>query len=66
MFLLAISLTGTVDFLSQLLQETYGMSPLRSGLAVLPLAVTQAAVARITPRVVAGVGRSRSRSPGPR
>ncbi|MEU9023620.1 MFS transporter [Actinomadura sp. NPDC048394] len=35
MFLLAISLTGTVYFLSQLLQEAYGMSPLRSGLAVL-------------------------------
>jgi EmrB/QacA subfamily drug resistance transporter len=59
MFLLAISLTGTVYFLSQLLQEVYGMSPLRSGLAVLPLAVTQIAAARITPRVVARVGPKR-------
>jgi EmrB/QacA subfamily drug resistance transporter len=59
MFLLAISLTGTVYFLSQLLQEVYGMSALRSGLAVLPLAVTQIAAARIAPRVVARVGPKR-------
>ncbi len=56
MFLLAISLTGTVYFLSQLLQEAYGMSPLRSGLAVLPLAATQIAAARATPRIVAKLG----------
>jgi MFS family permease len=53
MFLLAIALTGTVYFLSQLLQEALGMSALRAGLAVLPLALTQIAVARSAPRLVA-------------
>jgi MFS family permease len=56
MFLLAVALSGTIYFLSQLLQESYGMSPLRSGLAVLPFAVTQVATARITPRLVARAG----------
>jgi EmrB/QacA subfamily drug resistance transporter len=56
MFLLSIGLTGTIYFLSQLLQEAYGMSPLRSGLAVLPLAVTQVAAARTAPRLVTRIG----------
>jgi EmrB/QacA subfamily drug resistance transporter len=56
MFLLSIALTGTIYFLSQLLQEAYGMSPLRSGLAVLPLALTQIAAARTAPRLVTRVG----------
>jgi EmrB/QacA subfamily drug resistance transporter len=56
MFLLAVPLSGTIYFLSQLLQEAYGMSPLRSGLAVLPLAVTQVAAARTAPLLVARAG----------
>ncbi len=56
MFLLAIGLTGTVYFLSQLLQEGLGMSPLRAGLAVLPMALTQIAAARAAPRLVARRG----------
>lgn len=56
MFLLAIPLTGTIYFLSQLLQEAYGMSALRAGLAVLPMAATQIVAARVAPRLVARVG----------
>jgi EmrB/QacA subfamily drug resistance transporter len=56
MFLLASALAGTVYFLSQLLQESLGMSPLRSGVAVLPLAATQIAAARTASRIVARLG----------
>jgi MFS family permease len=56
MFLLASALAGTIYFLSQLLQEAMGMSPLRSGLAVLPLAVTQIAAARTASRAVSRLG----------
>jgi EmrB/QacA subfamily drug resistance transporter len=55
MFLLAIALAGTMYFLSQLLQEALGMSPLRAGLAVLPLALTQMAAARTAARLVSRV-----------
>ncbi len=53
MFLLGAALTGTIYFLSQLLQEVYGLSPLRAGLAVLPLALAQIASARTAPRLIA-------------
>jgi EmrB/QacA subfamily drug resistance transporter len=56
MFMLAIALAGTMYFLSQLLQEALGMSPLRAGVAVLPLALTQIAAARAAARLVSRVG----------
>jgi predicted MFS family arabinose efflux permease len=56
MFLLAVALAGTIYFLSQLLQEGLGLSPLRSGVAVLPLAVTQIAASRTASRVVSRFG----------
>ena len=56
MFLLAAAMAGTIYFLSQLLQETLDMSPLRAGLAVLPLALTQIAAARTAPRLVSRIG----------
>jgi EmrB/QacA subfamily drug resistance transporter len=56
MFLLAGALSSTIYFMSQLLQEGLGMSPLRSGLAVLPLALTQIASAQVAPRLVARAG----------
>jgi predicted MFS family arabinose efflux permease len=56
MFLLGAALAGTIYFLSQLLQEVLGMSPLRAGLAVLPLAATQIMSARTAPRLVSRLG----------
>ncbi|WP_248837493.1 MFS transporter [Frankia sp. AgKG'84/4] len=65
MFLLAAALAGTIYFLSQLLQVGLGMSPLRAGLAVLPLAFTQIASSRAAPRLLARTVRRPSRSPEP-
>jgi len=56
MFLLAAAMSGMVYFLSQLLQEALGMSPLRAGLAVLPLAVAQIAAARTASRLISRTG----------
>ncbi|MBL7493677.1 MFS transporter [Frankia sp. AgB1.9] len=56
MFLLGAALAGTIYFLSQLLQEALGMGPLRAGLAVLPMALTQIASSRAAPRLVSRIG----------
>lgn len=59
MLLLAAGMFGMFFFLVQFLQNALGFSPLRTGLAFLPMTVSLFGVARIAPRLVARHGARR-------
>jgi EmrB/QacA subfamily drug resistance transporter len=56
MLLLAAAMFGMFFFLVQFLQNLAGFSPLRAGLAFLPMTLPLFAVARLAPRLVARFG----------
>jgi predicted MFS family arabinose efflux permease len=53
MLLLSAGMGSTFFFLSIFVQDALGFSPLRAGLAFLPMATAQFAAARLAPRLVA-------------
>jgi EmrB/QacA subfamily drug resistance transporter len=58
LFLVA-GMFGMFYFLTQFIQDILGFSPLRAGVAFLPMTVTLFAVSRVTPRIMPAVGAKR-------
>ena len=54
--LLVAGMFGMFYFLTQFLQEALGMSPLRAGMAFLPMTVALFAVSRVAPRLLPSFG----------
>jgi len=57
--LLVAGMFGMFFFLTQFLQDILGFSPLRAGVAFLPLTITLFAVSRVAPRLIPRVGAKR-------
>jgi EmrB/QacA subfamily drug resistance transporter len=58
LFLVA-GMFGMFYFLTQFVQDILGFSPLRAGIAFLPMTITLFAVSRVTPRIMPAVGAKR-------
>jgi EmrB/QacA subfamily drug resistance transporter len=58
LFLVA-GMFGMFYFLTQFVQDILGFSPLRAGIAFLPMTITLFAVSRVTPRIMPSVGAKR-------
>jgi len=54
--LLVAGMFGMFFFLTQFLQDILGFSPLRAGVAFLPLTITLFAVSRVAPRLIPRIG----------
>jgi EmrB/QacA subfamily drug resistance transporter len=57
--LLVAGMFGMFFFLTQFLQDVLGFSPLRAGVAFLPMTITLFAVSRVAPRLIPVVGGKR-------
>jgi EmrB/QacA subfamily drug resistance transporter len=57
--LLVAGMFGMFYFLTQFLQDVMGFSPLRAGVAFLPMTITLFVVSRLTPRVMPKIGTKR-------
>jgi EmrB/QacA subfamily drug resistance transporter len=58
LFLVA-GMFGMFYFLTQFVQDILGFSPLRAGVAFLPMTITLFAISRVTPRIMPAVGAKR-------